>query len=199
MTPSDSIAGVILAGGRATRMGGGDKALLPLDGQPLLAHVISRLSPQVAALVLNANGDPTRFAAFNLPILPDTLPGQPGPLAGVLAGLDWAASQGFSSILTVAADTPFLPGDLAARLATGPFTLAASPDTAGVLRQHPTIGHWPVTLRDALRTGLQNGERKVGRWALENGAQLVAFHNTPDPFFNVNTPDDLQRAEERLR
>ncbi|WP_323035945.1 molybdenum cofactor guanylyltransferase MobA [Pararhodobacter sp.] len=193
-----TIAGVILAGGRATRMGGGDKALLPVAGRPMLAHVIARLAPQVTALALNANGDPARFADFGLPVLPDPLPDQPGPLAGVLAGMEWAAAQGYTHLLTVAGDTPFLPEDLVARLAKAEFTLAASPDDTGRLRQHPTVGLWPVTLRESLRAALLRGERKVGRWAAEHGAQSVVFTAQPDPFFNVNTPDDLTLAEARF-
>lgn len=196
---TNGIAGVILAGGRATRMGGGDKSLRTLAGRPMLAHVIARLAPQVAALALNANGDPARFAAFGLPVLPDPLPDQPGPLAGVLAGMDWAAAQGFETLITVAGDTPFLPKDLVARLSDGPFTLAASPDHTGHLRQHPTVGLWPVALRKDLRDALVRGERKVGRWAAEHGARSIPFTAQPDPFFNVNTPDDLHRAEARLR
>lgn len=198
MAPPDSIAGVILAGGRATRMGGGDKPLLDLAGRSMLGHVVARLSPQVARLALNANGDPSRFAAFNLCVLADTVPNHPGPLAGVLAGMDWAAALGFSCVITVAGDTPFLPHDLAARLSVGPFTIAASPDAEGTLRQHPTVGLWPTALRDDLRAALMQGERKVGRWAMENGAQNVEFHERPDPFFNVNTPEDLRQATARL-
>lgn len=192
------IAGVILAGGRATRMGGGDKGLMPLGGQPILARVASRFGPQVAALALNANGDAARFAAFGMPVLPDEMPGQPGPLAGVLAGLTWAAELGCDAVVTVAADTPFLPEDLVARLAVHHFAMAASPGTNGVMRHHPTIALWPVALRGALRAALARGERKAGRWADENGAKPVAFGTRPDPFFNINTPDDLRAAEARL-
>lgn len=189
------LAAVILAGGRATRMGGGDKCLLMLRGRPLLAHLLERLTPQVTHLALNANGDPARFAAFGLPVLPDPLPGQPGPLAGVLAGMDWAASLGLQAVLTLAGDTPFPPADLAARLiAAGPFALAASPDETGAPRLHPTVGLWPVALRADLRTALARGERRLGHWALENGAVRVDFPERPDPFLNINTPQDLARA-----
>lgn len=194
--------GVILAGGRATRMGGGDKGLLPLAGQPMLAHVVARLAPQVAALALNANGDPARFADFGLPVLPDPplagVPDFPGPLAGVLAGMEWAAMHGAGALLTVAADTPFLPADLVARLSSGRITQAAGLHEDGTQRPHPTIGLWPITLREALRQALQQGERRVGRWAATQGAQAVVFDDQPDPFFNVNTPEDLRRAEARL-
>ena len=182
--------GVILAGGRATRMGGGDKGLLELGGKPILSHVIDRLTPQVAKIALNANGDPLRFSAYNLPVIADTLPDHPGPLAGVLAGLDWAAEQGASHIVTAAADTPFFPSDLVARLtAANPnMALAATPDG-----RHPTFGLWPTHLRDDLRTALTGGLRKVVLWTDRHGAGTAEF---PDDaaFFNVNTPQDLVTA-----
>lgn len=192
------VAGIVLAGGRATRMGGGDKALRPLGGQPVLAHVIARLAPQVQALALSANGDPARFAAFGLPVLADPLPGFPGPLAGVLAGLDWAAGRGESALVSVAGDTPFLPPDLVARLqAAGPVALAASP-AGGQMRRHPTVALWPVALREALRAALARGEHKVGRFLAEHGARAAEFAAPPDPFFNINTPEDLARAQSLL-
>lgn len=191
------ICGIILAGGQARRMGGGDKGLLPLAGRPMVAHVIARLAPQVAPLAISANGDPARWAPFGLPVLADSVPGYPGPLAGVLAGMDWAAGMGAAQVLTAAADTPFLPQDLAARLAgAGEFALAASPDMAGTLRLHPTCGLWPVRLRHDLRAALQAGSRRVMGWALDHGAVSVAFAaDGGDPFFNINTPQDLARAE----
>jgi len=193
------IAAVILAGGRATRMGGGDKTLLPLAGKPVLQHVIQRLATQVPLLAVNANADPARFERFGLPVLADTVPGQPGPLAGVLAAMGWAAELGCSGLVTVAGDTPFVPADLVQRLvAAGPFALAASPDDAGDLRIHPTIGLWPVALSDSLHAALLRGERKVGLWARDNGAVTVRFDTQPDPFFNINTPEDLTLAESRL-
>ena len=203
--------GVILAGGLATRMGGGDKALLALGGETLLARVTGRLAPQVAGLALNANGDPARFRT-DLPVIPDTVPGHPGPLAGVLAGLDWAAEQGAETIVTVAADTPFFPCDLVPRLLlasegqANPLVLAAtkgdaqtkSKSKSGLIR-HPTFGLWPVALRDDLRTALMDGLKKVVLWTDRHGGRECLFPSDPfDPFFNVNTPQDLARAKDLL-
>ena len=196
--------GVILAGGRATRMGGGDKGLRPVAGRRLLDHVIARLRPQVAGMAINANGDPSRFAEFDLPVLPDSIDGHAGPLAGVLAGLDWAAGQGAAAIVTAAADTPFFPPDLVARLqaATGPagLALAASPDGDGRLQRHPTFGLWPVDLREDLRAALRGGLRKIVHWTEQHAAGHASFPAAPfDPFFNVNTPDDIALAEDLAR
>ena len=202
--------GVILAGGRATRMGGGDKALLPLGAGTVLDHVIDRLAPQVAGLALNANGDPDRFAAWGLPVLPDPVADRPGPLAGVLAGLDRAAAEGAETIVTVAADTPFFPCDLVPRLlqeAEGmahPLVLAATPRADGEATKsmsgsgrirHPTFGLWPVALRDDLRAALQDGVRKVVMWTEKHGGREALFEAPGDPFFNVNTPEDLETAQ----
>lgn len=194
--------GVILAGGLARRMGGGDKGLLPLAGKPLLGHVIARLEPQVANLALNANGDSSRFAAYGLPVLADTVEGFVGPLAGVLAGLDWAAEQGAETIVTAAADTPFFPCDLVPRLLMAaedmmhPLVLAATPNPPGRPVRHPTFGLWPVNLRDDLRAALRGGLRKVVIWTEKHGGREAVFtYDGVDPFFNVNTPDDLARAE----
>ncbi|MGQ0566887.1 MAG: molybdenum cofactor guanylyltransferase MobA [Gemmobacter sp.] len=197
------LPGVILAGGRATRMGGGDKGLRLLGGKPLMSHVIARLAPQCGPLAISANGDPSRLSAFGLPVLPDTIPDFPGPLAGVLAGLDWAATLGTPAVVTAAADTPFLPQDLVARLtaAAGPqgLALAASPDATGTLQRHPTFGLWPVALRHDLRDALASGLRKIVRWTDAHGAGTAVFDAAPfDPFFNVNTPDDLALAERLL-
>ncbi|GAB4259591.1 MAG: molybdenum cofactor guanylyltransferase MobA [Pararhodobacter sp.] len=199
MGARSDIAGVILAGGRATRLGGGDKGLLALGGRSVLDHVIARLAPQVAALALNANGDPARFAPLGLPVLPDLTDDRPGPLAGILAAMLWAAGRGDAQVLTVAGDTPFLPVDLVVRLAAaGPFAMAESPDEAGAMRAHPTIALWPVALADTLAESLARGEHKVGRWAQEHGARRVPFTERPDPFFNINTPADLHSAQARL-
>ncbi|MFN7002224.1 MAG: molybdenum cofactor guanylyltransferase MobA [Roseinatronobacter sp.] len=192
--------GVLLAGGQATRMGGGDKGLREVAGKPLLDHVIARLAPQVSSMVLNANGDPTRFAAYGLPVVADSLPDWPGPLAGVLAGMDWAAVQGAHAVLSVAADTPFFPHDLGQRLqaAAGPSGLAlAATREDGKLWRHPTFGLWPVALRDDLRAALQGGLRKVVLWTDQHGAGVAEFSTNPlDPFFNINTPEDMAVAEQ---
>jgi len=202
--------GVILAGGQATRMGGGDKGLLALGDTTILDHVLARLTPQVGAVALNANGDPERFAGFGLPVLPDPIADFPGPLAGVLAGLDWAAGEGAEAIVTVAADTPFFPRDLVARLqgtAVGmahPLVLAATPrgeeETKSMSRggqvRHPTFGLWPVALRDDLRAALEDGLRKVVLWTDKHGGREALFDDG-DAFFNVNTPEDLAEAQRR--
>ncbi|MBE0454978.1 molybdenum cofactor guanylyltransferase MobA [Roseovarius autotrophicus] len=202
--------GVILAGGQATRMGGGDKGLLALGDGVILDHVIARFAPQVGALALNANGDPARFARFGLPVLADPLPGYPGPLVGVLAGLDWAAGQGAEAIVSVAADTPFFPCDLVPRLqlaAEGmahPLVLAATPRGVAATRsmsrgghvRHPTFGLWPVALRHDLRAALEGGLRKVVLWTEKQGGREALFDET-DAFFNVNTPEDLALAQRR--
>lgn len=190
--------GVILAGGLATRMGGGDKGLLRLDDQTILAHVIARFEPQVAKLALNANGDASRFADIGLTVIADSVAGFAGPLSGVLAGLDWAASQGAEHIVTAAADTPFLPCDtvpqlqLAAEFADVDIALAASPSG-----RQPTFGLWPVRLREDLRDALDGGLRKVVQWTNKHHAASAEF---PDDaaFFNVNTPDDLVTARGML-
>lgn len=199
------VPAVILAGGRATRMGGGDKSLLFLADGPgegrLLDHVIARLSPQVGALGLNVNGDPARFAALAMPVITDTHPGHLGPLAGVLTAMDWALALGAAAVVTTAADTPFLPRDLVARLhaAAGPdgLAVAATRDADGTVRAHPTCGLWPVALRDDLQNALSDGQRKVLSWTTRHNAALAVFAaDQGDPFFNVNTPSDLVYARQ---
>ena len=192
--------GVILAGGRASRMGGGDKGFLPLGDSTILGHVIDRFAPQVADLALNANGDPARFAEYGLPVIADSIEDYPGPLAGVLAGLDWAADRGATHIVTAAADTPFFPGDLVPRL------LAAAEDESKPIAlartengRHPTFGLWPVALRDDLRLALKDGVRKVVLWTDRHGTAMADFPTGRfDPFFNVNTPEDLAEARRLL-
>lgn len=195
--------GVILAGGLARRMGGGDKPLRDLGGRTMLDHVVARLSPQVGALALNANGDLARFASWRGPILPDSLPDHPGPLAGVLAGLDWAAEQGAERIVTVAGDTPFFPADLVARMLalqdSARIVLAGTRTAEGKIHRQPTVGLWPVDLREDLRAALQGGLRKIVLWTDPHGVAVADFPDTPfDPFFNINTPQDLALAETLL-
>ncbi|MEM7508749.1 MAG: molybdenum cofactor guanylyltransferase MobA [Pseudomonadota bacterium] len=197
-----TIAGVILAGGLARRMGGGDKALLQVAGRSLLSHVIDRLSSQVVEVALNVNGDAARFAAFDLPVIADTVEGFVGPLGGVLAGMRWAAARGHSHIVTAAADTPFFPSDLVARLSEAaeaegqPIALAATNDPKRGLSEHPTFGLWPVALADNLEEALTIGQlRKVIVWTSRHGAACAVFDDGHYPFFNVNTPDDLAEAE----
>ena len=185
--------GVILAGGQATRMGGGDKGLLQLGDRSILDHVIARIDPQVAALSLNANGDAERFSGYGLPVKSDSIEGFVGPLSGVLAGMDWAHSIGASHVVSVAADTPFFPCDLVPQLllnATGDgLALAASPSG-----RQPTFGIWPVSLREDLRGALIGGLRKVVQWTNAHNAGTAEFPDD-NAFFNVNTPDDLIQAE----
>lgn len=185
------VPAVILAGGLSRRMGGGDKGLRLLAGRPLIAHVAGRLDPFCTPVAINANGDPARFATLGLPVIPDGMAGHPGPLAGILSALDWAADLGAESVLTAPADTPFLPSDLLPRLlATGGAAFATGPDG----QAHPTISLWPVTAAADLRAGLEGGMRRVRDWTARIGAVPVAF---PDEaaFFNVNSPEDLILAE----
>ena len=193
---------VVLAGGLARRMGGGDKPLRLLAGRPLLDHVLDRVAPQAAAVILNANGDAARFAAYGLPVVADPLPDFPGPLAGVLAALDWAAEHrpDLATVLSVPGDGPFLPPDLVARLeaaraAAGmPMACAASGGWT-----HPPIALWPVALRGALREALLAGEKKIDRWTARFGCASADWAIDPvDPFFNANAPEDLARAEALL-
>jgi molybdenum cofactor guanylyltransferase len=194
-----NVAGLLLAGGQSRRMGGGDKALRLLGGRTLLAHVVERLRPQVVALLLNANGDPARFGDFGLPIVADEVPDFAGPLAGVLAGLDWAAVHrpDLSHVASVATDAPFLPKDLVARLlaalkeADADLACAASGG-----RAHPVFGLWPVRLKDDLRRALfAEGIRKVDLWTARHRLVTVPFADQPvDPFFNANRPEDLEAA-----
>jgi molybdenum cofactor guanylyltransferase len=194
-----NVAGLLLAGGQSRRMGGGDKTLRLLGGRTLLARVVERLRPQVAALVLNANGDPARFAGLGLPVVADEVPDFAGPLAGVLAGLDWTAAHrpDLSHVASVATDAPFLPRDLVARLvaalkeADADLACAASGG-----RAHPVFGLWPVRLKEDLRAALlAEGIRKVDLWTARHKLVTVPFADRPvDPFFNANRPEDLETA-----
>ena len=193
------VVGLLLAGGQSRRMGGGDKTLRPLGGIPLIDRVIERLRPQVNALVLNVNGDPARFARLGLPVAADSVPGFAGPLAGVLAGLDWAFSHRSDCpyVVSVATDAPFLPIDLVARLAQG--LDEGSADLACAAsggRPHPVFGLWPVRLRYDLRRALvDQAIRKVDLWTARHRLTTVPFADHPvDPFFNANRPEDLETA-----
>jgi molybdopterin-guanine dinucleotide biosynthesis protein A len=197
------IVGLLLAGGQSRRMGGGDKALRLLRGKSLLERVIGRVRPQVDAVVLNANGDPARFAKFGLPVVADNVPDFAGPLAGVLAGLDWTAAQrpDCPFIVSVATDAPFLPVDLVARLAAELEAAAADlACAASAGRTHPVFGLWPVRLRGDLRRAVvEEGIRKVDQWTARHRLVTVPFADRPiDPFFNANRPEDLAAAAELL-
>ncbi len=198
-----------MAGGQSRRMGGGDKCLRPLDGKPILEHVIDRVRPQVAPLLLNANGDPERFAGFGLPVVADAVGDFAGPLAGVLTGLEWAADQapGCTWLASFATDAPFLPEDLVARLLAAVEAEGADMACAASGgRDHPVFGLWPVRLRGDLRRAMvEEGIRKVNAWTARFKLARVAFPpvETPagplDSFFNANRPEDLAEAERLAR
>ena len=197
------IVGLLLAGGRSRRMGGGDKALRFIGGVALLERVIERMRPQVETLVLNANGDPARFAGFGLPIVPDGVPDYAGPLAGVLAGLDWTAEHrpDCGYVVSVATDAPFLPRDLVSRLVRNLEKSGADLACAASGGQpHPVIGLWPVRLREDLRHAIVDETvRKVDVWTARHRLATVPFASEPiDPFFNANRPEDLTTAETLL-
>ena len=204
MTEQMATLGVILAGGLARRMGGGDKTMRAIAGRPILDHVIERLAPQCASLILNANGDPARFDAWGLPVVPDNVPDFAGPLAGVLAALDWTALHhpAIEWVVSVAGDCPFLPRDLVMRMQAeraqmqAELAVAASGD-----QSHPVVGLWKVSLREALRHALVVEEcRKIDRWTARYSLVTTRWPVTPvDPFFNANTPDDVAEAEALAR
>jgi molybdopterin-guanine dinucleotide biosynthesis protein A len=206
MNLSERVVGILLAGGKSSRMGGGDKCLRPLGGKPILARIIERLKPQVSDMVINANGDPARFAEFGLPVIGDSVAGFAGPLAGVHAGLQWVSANrpSIGYAVTVATDTPFFPADLVQRclaeLTDKPLLVAKSNE--GV---HPVIGLWPVAIAPKIEASLKQGERKAGKWVAEHGAGEVVFPDIEiggvriDPFFNINRPDELARADDLLR
>ncbi len=200
MTEASGVPGLVLAGGLARRMGGGDKPLREIGGRTILSRVISRLAPQCEGLLLSANGDPLRFASFGLPVVADGVKHYPGPLAGILAGLDWAAAHRPNAqwILSAPGDCPFLPRDLVVRLRDAVSAQDAELAVAASQgRSHPVIGLWKVALRDALREALVvEGLRKVDAWTGRYRLATVAWPAEPvDPFFNANTVEDLAEAE----
>lgn len=188
---------VILAGGRASRLGGGDKGLLMVGGRTILDRILDRLGPSVSRCAINANGDPARFERFGVPVLPDPIADRPGPLAGILAAMGWA---GAGDVVTVPGDTPFLPADLVPRLLAGRGDAGVALAASGG-RVHPVVGLWPARLQAALRKAIvEGGVRKVEAFAAQCGAVSVEFSTVPaDPFFNVNRPEDLAEAERLCR
>jgi molybdopterin-guanine dinucleotide biosynthesis protein A len=196
-----NVLGLVLAGGLARRMGGGDKPMTTIGAQSILARALERLAPQCQRMVINANGDPARFAFTHLPVVPDDVPDFAGPLAGILAGLDWAAAHApeVDTVASVPGDCPFLPRDLVARLEAArrkegkPMACARSGEW-----RHPVVALWPVALRADLRRALVNEDlRKIEIWTARHGVAIADWPDSPvDPFFNVNTPDDAERARE---
>ena len=200
MTETTKIPGVLLAGGLARRMGGGDKPMRTIGGRTLLDRVIARLAPQCDGLILNANGDLARFATFGLPVIADGVADFPGPLAGILAGLDWTAANhpDVEWMLSAAADCPFLPRDLVSRLHNGLAEQGAQLAVAASDGQsHPVIGLWHVSLREELRHALVVEDvRRIDRWTARYRLATVTWPVTPlDPFFNANTVEDIAEAE----
>ena len=199
--PPPPTLGLVLAGGLARRMGGGDKALIEIGGVTILDRVLATLSAQCTGIIINANGDPKRFADTGLTVVPDSVPGFAGPLAGILAGLDWLAQQnnGIEWMMSVPGDCPFLPDDLVERLhmarrqmgAGVPLACARSGDW-----RHPVVGLWPLALRDDLRKALVDEDlRKIEVWTARHGIAIAEWADQPvDPFFNVNTPEDAAKA-----
>jgi len=199
MTRPSNVLGMILAGGLARRMGGGDKSLIELNGKPLLAHVIDRLKSQTDHLILNANGEAARFAEYHLPVVPDPIDGAQGPLAGVLAGLDWAQANTPQCdwMVSVASDTPFFPEDLIDKMMAAVGASGADMACAASnAREHPVFGLWPVKLAGDLRIALiDENIRKVDVWTGRYKCEVVDFEaETFDPFFNVNRPEDIEQA-----
>ena len=197
------VVGLLLAGGLARRMGGGDKCLRLLAGQPILAHIVERIAPQTRRLVLSANGDPARFAAFGLPVVADGIQGYAGPLAGLLAGLGWTRAEAPDCplVLSTPGDAPFLPTDLVRRLlAAREAQGAAIALAASAGRVYPVVGLWPVALAADLRHALvEEGVRKVDAWTARHRVAVVDFPvGACDPFFNANRPEDLAEAEAML-
>ncbi len=204
MSESPITLGLVLAGGLARRMGGGDKARIRIGGVTILARVLARLAPQCGQIILNANGDPARFADTGLPVIADTVPGFAGPLAGILAGLDWAAAHapGTAWLVSVPGDCPFLPKDLVSRLHDARIASGAALACARSGEQtHPVVGLWAVALREDLRRALVDEDmRKIDLWTARHGIATADWPARPiDPFFNVNTPEDAAQAEELVR
>lgn len=192
--------GVILAGGLSRRMGGNDKALVSLAGRTLLEHAAERLAPQCESVILNANGDPSRFARIPIPVVPDSLPDHPGPLAGILAALEWSAIHrpNIAWIVSAPADTPFIPRDLVLKLHEAQQeSLKPIACTASGSQIHFAVGLWPVSLQHDLRYSLvEKGTRSIREWLNRHGHVEVPWPVNPvDPFFNINTPEDLKHAE----
>jgi molybdopterin-guanine dinucleotide biosynthesis protein A len=199
--PVPPTLGLVLAGGLARRMGGGDKARIEIGGFSILDRVLATLSAQCVRIIINANGDPERFADTGVPVIPDNVLDYPGPLAGILAGLDWLAGQdnGVEWLVSVPGDCPFLPDDLVEKLhqarrkmSTGvPLACARSGEW-----RHPTVGLWQLALRADLRKALvEEGLRKIEIWTARHGVAIADWPAEPvDPFFNVNTPEDAERA-----
>lgn len=206
MVPPNGVVGILLAGGKSSRMGGGDKCLRSLGGKPILTRIIDRLNPQVADIVINGNGDPSRFEAFGLPVVADSVAGFQGPLAGVLAGLQWVKANrpGIEHAVTIATDTPFFPADLVHRFLESPGNASGFRIAQSDVGLHPVIGLWPIGLCDELEESLKRGERKVTAWTTDHGAVPVFFppvdvgSQSIDPFFNINAPEDLATAEALL-
>src|SRR5262249_18139367 len=207
MSPGETVIGLLLAGGKSSRMGGGDKCLRLLAGRPIIERIIERLKPQVSGIVINANGDSSRFAAYGLPVVADRIAGFAGALAGIHAGLEWikANRPGTNHAVTVATDTPFFPPDLVRRFRDeqrrgAAFFVARSDE--GV---HPVIGLWPITLASAIEDFLKREKRKVGQFAGEQGAVEVYLPRVEigdvliDPFFNINEPEELAKADMLLK
>lgn len=199
LQPSDIVA-VILAGGEARRMGGGDKTLIQLGGKPILQHILDRLIHQSDQVIINANGDLERFKRFGLPVIADQLEGFLGPLAGILAGLDAAASlyPDKTHVISLAGDTPFIPIDLVERMAK----LSSSTNIVTAVSQrrtHPVFGLWPIAIRSELRDQLINHDiRKIDRFTASYEVEECVFDGIPDPFFNINTNEDKEKADRIL-
>lgn len=200
----ENTLGLVLAGGLARRMGGGDKARIRVGGATILQRVLARLKPYCRGIIINANGDPARFADTGLAVIADSVPDFVGPLAGILAGLDWAATNApdCTFIASAPGDCPFLPKDLVPRLHQARSAAGAPLACARSGRwSHPVVGLWPLTLREDLRSALTiEGLRKIDIWTARHGVGTAEWPDTPvDPFFNVNTPEDAARAEELAR